>query len=59
LPTSWLGTFLKGIFNFSPATTWLQLTVWVLYLVPTMFFFLRRIRSRPAVPATAPAVAAN
>src|SRR4051795_7311083 len=35
-PDSWVGTFLKGVFNFSPATTWLELTVWVLYLVPTL-----------------------
>ena len=49
-PDSWLGTFLKGIFNFSPATTWLELTVWVLYLVPTLFIFLRRVRT-PAQPA--------
>jgi len=52
-PDSWLGTFLKGIFNFSPATTWLELTVWVLYLVPTLTIFLWRVRTpaRPAVVA--------
>src|SRR3954452_1503619 len=49
-PDSWLGTFLKGIFNFSPATTWLELTVWVLYVVPTLVIFLRRVRT-PAQPA--------
>ena len=59
-PTSWLGTFLKGIFNFSPATTWLELTAWVLYVVPTLTIFLRRVRtpaSPPAAPAPAPAAA--
>ena len=52
-PTSVPGTLLKGIFNFSPATTWLEATAWVLYVVPTMILFLRRIRrrSRPAKPA--------
>ena len=52
-PTSVLGTLLKGIFNFSPATTWLEATAWVLYVVPTMTLFLRRIRrrSQPAKPA--------
>jgi len=52
-PDSWLGTFLKGIFNFSPATTWLELSVWVLYLVPTLVIFLRRVRTpaQPTVPA--------
>jgi high-affinity iron transporter len=54
-PDSWLGTFLKGIFNFSPATTWLEATVWVLYVVPTLTIFLRRVRT----PASAPAAAAT
>jgi high-affinity iron transporter len=57
-PTSWLGTFLKGIFNFSPATTWLELTAWVAYVVPTLFIFLRKVRTRtvvPAAPSPAPA----
>ena len=49
-PGSWLGTFLKGIFNFSPATTWLELSAWVGYVVPTLFLFLRRVRT-PATPA--------
>ena len=35
-PGSWYGTLLKGVFNFSPATTKLELAVWLLYLVPTM-----------------------
>ncbi|MFT4166239.1 MAG: FTR1 family protein [Microlunatus sp.] len=51
-PTSWHGTLLKGIFNFSPATTWLEATVWVLYVVPTMIIFLRRIRRRSAPAKT-------
>ncbi|HEU5484035.1 MAG TPA: FTR1 family protein, partial [Microlunatus sp.] len=45
-PTSWYGTLLKGIFNFSPATTWLEAIVWIAYVVPTMALFLRRIRRR-------------
>jgi high-affinity iron transporter len=40
-PTSFIGTLLKGIFNFSPATTWLEAIAWILYVVPVMFFFLR------------------
>jgi high-affinity iron transporter len=56
-PTSWYGTLLKGIFNFSPATTWLELTVWIAYVVPTMTIFLYKIhrRSHPK-PAAAAAV---
>ena len=45
-PTSWYGTLLKGIFNFSPATTWLELIVWWVYFVPTMALYIGTIRSR-------------
>ena len=31
---SWYGTLLKGIFNFSPATTKLEAAAWLLYAVP-------------------------
>lgn len=46
-PSSWYGTLLKGIFNFSPATTKLEALVWVLYIVPVMVLFIRTVR-RPA-----------
>jgi high-affinity iron transporter len=36
-----LGTLLKGIFNFSPRTTWLEAAAWLLYVVPVMILFLR------------------
>ncbi|MFF3512940.1 iron uptake transporter permease EfeU [Streptomyces sp. NPDC002573] len=39
-PDSWYGTLLKGVFNFQPDPTVLQLTVWALYLVPTLAVFL-------------------
>jgi len=56
-PGTWFATLLKGIFNFSPATTWLELAAWLLYVVPVMFLFLRSVRRRnvpapPAVPST-------
>ncbi|MEV6193635.1 iron uptake transporter permease EfeU [Streptomyces sp. NPDC051920] len=38
-PTSWYGTLLKGVFNFQPDPTVLQVTVWALYLVPTLTIF--------------------
>jgi high-affinity iron transporter len=47
-PTSWYGTLLKGVFNFSPDATWLQVVVWVGYLVPVMILFFRPIRRAPA-----------
>ncbi|MDQ1020070.1 iron uptake transporter permease EfeU [Streptomyces afghaniensis] len=39
-PSSWYGTLLKGIFNFQPDPTVLQVTVWLLYLIPTLALFL-------------------
>jgi high-affinity iron transporter len=46
-PTSWYGTLLKGVFNFSPQTTVLQGIAWLLYIVPTMTLFLWMVRNRP------------
>jgi high-affinity iron transporter len=50
-PTSWYGTVLKGVFNFSPVTTRLEALAWVLYAVPTMTLFLRAVRRRSSTPA--------
>lgn len=52
-PNSWIGTLLKGTFNFQPDPSWLQVVAWVAYVVPTLTIFLRRVRT-PATPATAP-----
>ena len=41
-PGSWYGTLLKGVLNFSPATTWLELIAWVSYVIPVMWLFLRK-----------------
>ncbi|MFI1287093.1 iron uptake transporter permease EfeU [Streptomyces sp. NPDC020792] len=38
-PDSWYGTLLKGVFNFQPDPTVIQVTVWLLYLVPTLTVF--------------------
>lgn len=55
-PGSWYGTLLKGTFNFSPRTTWLELAAWVAYVVPVFWLFLRSSRptrpSRPSVEHT-------
>ncbi|MBO2453219.1 FTR1 family protein [Actinomadura barringtoniae] len=51
-PDSWYGTLLKGIFNFQPNPTVLQVVVWLLYLVPTMTFFLLPTRTSPAPQKT-------
>jgi len=57
-PGSVVGTILKGTLNFSPATTWLQAVVWVIYVAVTMTLFFRQIR-RSHQPAPAPAVPAG
>jgi len=58
---SWYGALLKGIFNFSPATTKLEAAAWLLYVIPVMTLFLLGVRrrstsapaasSRPLTPA--------
>ncbi|HEX6870362.1 MAG TPA: iron uptake transporter permease EfeU, partial [Micromonosporaceae bacterium] len=60
-PSSWYGTVLKGVFNFSPASTWLEVIVWVGYLVPvmTLFFLPARATTKASAPATAPTPAAT
>ena len=55
-PGTWVGTLLKGTLNFSPQTTWLEAAVWLLYVVPVLALFVRRVR-RPRLPAGAPAAA--
>ena len=51
-PGSVVATLLKGIFNFSPASTILEVIAWVLYLVPTMWLFSRMAFARTPAPAT-------
>ncbi|MFE0702879.1 iron uptake transporter permease EfeU [Streptomyces sp. NPDC058872] len=48
-PDSWYGTLLKGVFNFQPDPTVLQVTVWALYLIPTLALFLAPIGSASSV----------
>ncbi|MER7580276.1 iron uptake transporter permease EfeU [Kitasatospora sp. NPDC097691] len=53
---SWYGTLLKGVFNFQPDPTVLQLVVWLLYLAPTLAVFFNVLggdKSKPARPVTA------
>jgi len=47
-PGSVTGTLLKGVFNFSPATTWLEAIVWVAYVLPIMALYLRKVFAGPA-----------
>jgi high-affinity iron transporter len=50
-PDSWYGTLLKGTINFQPDPTVLQVTVWTLYLVPTLFLFFAPGRVAPTQAA--------
>ncbi|MFG2580419.1 iron uptake transporter permease EfeU [Streptomyces malaysiensis] len=50
-PDSWYGTVLKGVFNFQPDPTRLQVWMWALYLVPTLALFLRPGRVSPSTAA--------
>ncbi len=57
-PSSWLGTLLKGVFNFSPATTWLEAIVWTTYVIPVMYLYLKALKAPRTTPvATATPVA--
>jgi high-affinity iron transporter len=51
-PGSWYGTVLKGVFNFSPQTTVLEAVVYLAYLVPVLYLFLRPAQRRQVAPAT-------
>lgn len=55
-PSSWYGALLKGIFNLSPETTWLQAIAYVAYAVPTAVLFFRPT-SPPVAKAASPVVA--
>ncbi|MFB7495411.1 iron uptake transporter permease EfeU [Streptomyces sp. NPDC056161] len=55
-PDSWYGTLLKGVLNFQPDPTVVQVTVWLVYLVPTLALFFApsglRARGSRAQPAS-------
>ncbi|MFD1714270.1 iron uptake transporter permease EfeU [Amnibacterium flavum] len=55
-PSSWYGTVLGGVFNFTPEPTWAQVVAWLLYVVVVLPIFIHRLRRRPAERATASGV---
>jgi high-affinity iron transporter len=52
-PDSWYGVLLKGIFNFNPAPTTVELAAWLVYLVPVLAIYLRPVRRNARPPAVA------
>ncbi len=52
-PDSWYGVLLKGVFNFSPQTTWLEAAVWLVYVGVVLTLFLRPQRSARPVASVA------
>ncbi|WP_030056814.1 MULTISPECIES: iron uptake transporter permease EfeU, partial [Streptomyces] len=52
---SWYGTLLKGVFNFQPDPTVLQLVVWLLYLAPTLAVFFGLFGGKAKPVAAKPA----
>ena len=54
-PSSWYGTLLKGVFNFTPATTWLQLVAWTSYVAVVLTLFIRTTWGHHPAPAPRPA----
>ncbi|MCR6493894.1 iron uptake transporter permease EfeU [Cellulomonas sp. P24] len=57
--TSWYGSLLTGVLNFSPETSWLQATAWVAYVVPVLTTFVRSVWFAAPRPATTGPVAAQ
>ncbi|MFF4415246.1 iron uptake transporter permease EfeU [Streptosporangium sp. NPDC001559] len=47
---SWYGALMSGMFNITPQPSVLETAAWLLYVVPTLFLFLRPQRKRPASP---------
>ncbi len=45
---SWYATLIAGTLNLTPAMSWLQVIGYLLYLPPTMFLFVRGMRSAAA-----------
>ncbi len=53
-PSSWYGAVLKGTVNLTPAPTWLQVGVWLAYIVPVMTLHVRIVRGGRPAPRPAP-----
>ena len=52
-PDGVVATFVRGLVSLSPTMTWLEVIVWILYVVPTLIAFFFVIRGRKSSPAAA------
>ena len=50
-PSSWYGTLLKGVLNFSPRTSVLEAIAWTAYVVPVLYLFFRPAGAPSPAPA--------
>ena len=50
-----VGTVLGVVNHYDPVTTWLQLGVWITYLVVTLAIYFRPERPKVAADSSAPA----
>jgi high-affinity iron transporter len=57
--SSWYGSVMKGIFNFSPNPLVIEVVAWWAYLVPTMYFFGRGLIFGVHRPEAAPTEATS
>ena len=46
-PDGIVGTFIRGTVNLTPTMNWLEVAVWMLYVIPTLIIFFRVIKGRP------------
>ena len=55
---SWYGSVARGLFNFTPVLSVLQVVCWFVYLIPTMVLFFRPSQLKPTIAPSAETVAA-
>jgi high-affinity iron transporter len=54
-PSSWYGTILGGVFNFTPEPSWAQFIAWLAYLIVVTLLFIRQVTpTRRAAPSRPP-----
>jgi len=58
-PTSWWGTLLQGLVNFTPTPSWLQAGAWLAYLAVVVPLFARATRRRATGPSEATAASST